>query len=139
MTSERPATLSMYVCCKDPAAATEWLCRAIGFEKVIEFADEQGGIAHAELRLGDAVIMIQTDHEGYDVPRAINGATGRGPIITLASDEAVGAMHETAVAAGGTSLIAPEETARGDLHCEILDPDGFQWSFGTCQPGTVSC
>jgi len=138
MTSERPATLPMYVCYKDPAAAIEWLCRAIGFEKVMEFPDEQGGIAHAELRLGDTVIMIQTDHEGYDVPRAINGATGRGPIITLASDEAVGAMHETAVAAGGTSLIAPEETAWGDLHCEILDPDGFQWSFGTCQPGTVS-
>ena len=64
MTSERLAILSMYVCYKDQAAAIEWLCRAIGFEKVIEFPDEQGGIAHAELRLGDAVIMIQTDHEG---------------------------------------------------------------------------
>ena len=132
----QPEKLFLFLCYKDPKTMIQWLQDAFGFEKVVEYPDKvRGGVNHAELKLGEAVILIQTDHEGYDVPRVKNKSTGRGAVITLGSKEAIRAMHEKAVSAGATSLIAPEETVWGNFRCELLDPEGFQWSFGTYVPG----
>lgn len=130
------ARLSMFICYKDPDAMVEWLQRGFGFTTVRSFPDEQTGkLIHAELRLGDAVIAIQADNEGYDVPRVRNGSVGRGPYVVLGSNDEIDAMHKRAVAAGGTSLIAPEETQWGNYRCDVIDPEGTQWSFGTYMPG----
>ena len=126
----------MWICYREPSVMVDWLQRALGFEKIRAFPDEErGGLAHAELRLGDAVIVIQADHDGYDVPRVKNRSTGRGPYLIVESEDDVRRIHETAVAAGGTSLIAPESTQWGNYRCEIIDPEGTQWSIGIYVPG----
>ncbi len=136
MTDHQPEKLFVFLCYKDPAKMIQWLHDAFGFEKVVAYPDEEkGGIAHAELKLGEAVVMIQADYEDYDVPRVKNKSTGRGAMITLSSEQAIRDMYKKAVAAGATSLIGPEETAWGNYRCELLDPEGFQWSFGTYVPG----
>lgn len=128
--------LSTYLCYKDPAAAISWLERAIGFEKTMLFEDEElGGIAHAEMRLGGAVIIIQADHEGYDIPELKNGTSGHGMYIICPSKEAIDAAHERAKAAGANIFISPEETAWGNYRFDMLDPEGYAWSFGIHVPG----
>jgi uncharacterized glyoxalase superfamily protein PhnB len=99
------------------------------------FPDDDGGIAHSELRLGDAVVIVFSDRDGYErAPR--NGATaGFGVYLTLVSEADVDAVHARALAAGATSIWAPEATEWGNYRCRVLDPEGFEWSFGTHRPG----
>ena len=65
----------------DAPAAIDWLCRAFGFEKhLVVPGDEEGVIAHAQLRYGNGMIMLGTAgrHDGgFDeimtTPREIGG------------------------------------------------------------------
>lgn len=128
--------LSTYLCYKDPAAAIEWLCDVLGFEKVVAFDDEErGGIAHAELRMGDAVIMIQTDYEGFEIPPLKNGTSGHGMYLILPSKEAVMAAYEQAEAKGANVFIKPTETEWGNFRFDVQDPEGYVWGFGIHDPG----
>lgn len=43
-----------------------------------------------------------------------------------------------ALAAGGTSVIEPEDTQWGARRCRVFDPQGQEWSAGTYQPGIAS-
>jgi len=47
-------TLRTIVGYRDAPAAIDWLGRAFGFGTTMVVPDEDGGIAHSELRLGDA-------------------------------------------------------------------------------------
>jgi hypothetical protein len=49
-------TLQAYLGYRDAPAAIEWLGRAFGFTATMTIPDGHGGVAHAELRLGDAVV-----------------------------------------------------------------------------------
>ncbi len=127
--------LSVFLCARDPRALVDQLVAGLGFDELVAWPDDDGGIAHAELRLGDAVVLVQTDHVGYRKPEVTERCVGAGTVLTLAGPEEVGAVHARAVAAGMTSLIAPEETAWGNHRAELLDREGYQWSVCTYLPG----
>ena len=42
----------------DAPTAIEWLCEAFGFSRHLVVPDDQGGIAHAQLTLGNGMIML---------------------------------------------------------------------------------
>ncbi|MCB1578405.1 MAG: glyoxalase, partial [Xanthomonadales bacterium] len=48
---------------RDAPAAIEWLCKAFGFEKHGVYADDAGGIAHAQLTFGNGMIMLSTAND----------------------------------------------------------------------------
>ena len=128
--------LVMWICYREPATMVDWLRRALGFDLVRSFEDEgRDGLIHAELRLGAAVVVVQADHDGYDVPTVKRHSTGRGANLVVENETAVRAIHQRAVATGASSLIAPETTEWGNYRCELLDPEGTQWSIGTYLPG----
>ena len=61
---------------RDPAAAIDWLCKALGF--TTHFVAEDGGqVVHAQLRRGDDLLFIGPDHPddkyGMHSPLALNG------------------------------------------------------------------
>ena len=65
----------------DAPAAIDWLCRAFGFEKhLVVPGEEEGTIAHAQLRFGNGMIMlgtVNTHGGGFDelmtTPRETGG------------------------------------------------------------------
>ncbi len=46
----------------DAAAAIDWLCRAFGFEKHLVVPGDNDTIAHAQLTLGNGMIMLGSLH-----------------------------------------------------------------------------
>jgi uncharacterized glyoxalase superfamily protein PhnB len=120
-----------YLSYRDAAAAIAWL-EAIGFVIVIRQDGHDGTVAHAELRLGDAVIMVATADAEYSVPPLVDRSTGVG--LYLHVDD-VGAIHAAAIDAGATSVFAPEATEWGTERARVLDPEGHEWSFGSYRPG----
>lgn len=125
--------LTAFICYPDPEAAVQWIRDVLGFDVVRSFG-EGGQLFHVELRRGDAVLCVQHDDRGYDVPAPKGDCAGSG-LCVVVDDADVTAIHERAVAAGSTVLIAPETTAWGNFRVELLDPQGRQWSIGTYLPG----
>jgi uncharacterized glyoxalase superfamily protein PhnB len=46
----------------------------------------------------------------------------------------VTALHD-AVEAGGTTVFRPERTEWGTERARVLDSEGYEWSFGSYEPG----
>lgn len=130
-----PASLSVFTLYRDTVAAVRWLEDAFGFEVVNSFGAEDGEIDHAELRLGDAVVMVQCAGAGHDPAPLVGTSTSRAPVLSLDGEAAVDALYARAVAAGATSLIPPGTTEWGNDRFEVLDAEGHQWSVGSYRPG----
>lgn len=126
-------TLTAFVCYRDPEALVDWLGDVLGFEVVRSYGDGRR-LFHVEVRCGDAVVCIQADDRGYDVPAAKGDCVGSGLYLVVDADQ-VDAAHRRAVERGGTVLITPETTPWGNYRTELVDPEGRQWSIGTYQPG----
>ncbi|NAZ74152.1 glyoxalase [Kineococcus sp. T13] len=131
--------LSAFTCYRDPDAAVRWLERVLGFEVVSAYRDEASGrLEHAELRRGEAVVMVQHDAQGYDVPAVKGGSVGHGLYLAVGEDAAVDELHRRAVEAGAHVLAGPATTEWGNHHVELLDPEGRQWSVGAYVPGRAA-
>jgi PhnB protein len=63
-----PAIMPM-IAYEDPAAALEWLARAFGFRERTRMSEPGGRITHAEMDLGDGVIMLANPSPQYRGPR----------------------------------------------------------------------
>jgi uncharacterized glyoxalase superfamily protein PhnB len=118
------ATLVPYLTFRDGDASLRFLATVFGFEPVSEQRDDDGGVVHAELRRGDAVVM----------GGAGDAEPGAAPGLYLVVDD-VDATFERAVAADAAVGYPPEDTEWGTRRARIRDLDGHEWSFGTYQPG----
>jgi uncharacterized glyoxalase superfamily protein PhnB len=127
-------TLQAYLGYRDAPAAIEWLGRAFGFAATMTIPDGDGGIAHSELRLGDAVVVVFSDRDGYERAPRKGPTSGQGVYLTVADEKAVDAAHAGAVAAGATVVWKPA-ASEWNHRCRVLDPEGFEWTFGTHRPG----
>jgi uncharacterized glyoxalase superfamily protein PhnB len=128
-----PARLYAYLSYPDAAAALRWFA-AVGFETVRRQDGDDGSVQHAEVRLGDAVVMVARDDAPCTKPALVGRSTGQG--IYLLGDD-VDAIHAGALAAGATEVFAPEDTEWGTRRARVLDPGGTEWSFGTYEPGAT--
>jgi len=100
-----------------------FLVEGLGFEPITVQADD-GVIAHAELRRGDAVVMGGSGE----------AQVGAAPGLYLVEAD-VDAAFERATAAGADVVFGPEETEWGTRRARFRDPDGHEWSIGTYEPG----
>lgn len=126
------AKLFAYLSYSDAPAALNWL-QAVGFDVIYRQDGPAGTVLHAEIRMGEAVLMVASSDAAYQRPSLIGQSTGQGLYLLV---EDVDAFHQKALAAGGTSVIEPEDTPWGARRSRVLDPEGQEWSAGTYQPGT---
>jgi uncharacterized glyoxalase superfamily protein PhnB len=133
LSSNHTSTLYAYLSYKDALQAMHWLEQAFGFGVVTQQIAEDGKtVNHAEMRLGEAVIMLASNDQDYEIPPLKGRSTGCGIYIFV--DE-VQPLFAKAVTAGATVVFPPEKTEWGTERCRVLDPEGHEWSFGTYEPG----
>jgi uncharacterized glyoxalase superfamily protein PhnB len=113
---------------RDAAAAIDWLGRAFGLERHIAYENEDGTIAHAELRYGDGIVMLGSWKGEDDVRRP-----GQGWAYVVVED--LDAHHRRSVAAGAEITTAPISEEYGAFY-GARDLEGNLWSFGTYAPQT---
>jgi uncharacterized glyoxalase superfamily protein PhnB len=114
---------------RDPRAALAFLAAGLGLEAFMVLEDQSGAIAHAELRLGAARIMVGGEWSAdAKSPLSVEGKNTQ--IVHLTIDEAVDAHCERARAAGFTILMAPEDQFYGDRTYRARDPEGHVWAVG---------
>lgn len=119
------AVVTPYLLYEDLDAAVEWLTKAFGFTESLRMTDEQGRANHAELKLGDGVVMMGRPGSDYRNPKHLGGVT---QLVYVYVDD-VDAHHEGAKAAGARILRDPEDQFYGDRTYGAEDPEGHHWSF----------
>jgi uncharacterized glyoxalase superfamily protein PhnB len=117
---------------RDARAAIDWLGRAFGFETLAVHPPEGDQVAHAELALDGAVIMLGS--EGAGDP-SVHRPAGTGATYVACDD--VDARFERAVAAGAEVVRPLNETDYGSREFSVRDPEGNVWSFGTYRAGAA--
>jgi PhnB protein len=122
-------TVTPYLVVSDAAAALDFYARAFGAEELYRMQAPGGPVMHAEIRVGDSVVMISDENPdmGALSPRTVGGS----PVSLLLYVEDVDAAHARAVAAGATEVAAPEDMFWGDRFARVVDPYGHAWAQAT--------
>lgn len=116
---------------RDARAAIAFLVEGFGFREIAAYADENDDsvVVHAELVWPPGGgVMLGTERAGNPVVTPVG--VGSAYCVLLAEED-VDALHERAVARGGTSVHAPHSPDYGGRACTVADPEGNTWSFGT--------
>ena len=124
--------LHAYLSYRDPVAALAWMTK-LGFPTITRIDGPEGALQHAEVRVGEAIVMVGGFDDDYEAPRLRRRSVGYGLYVTTAD---VDARYETALDAGSRPVIVPEDTPWGGRRARVLDPGGYEWSFGDYRPGS---
>ena len=121
---------------RDASAAIEWLGKAFGFEKHLVVPGKDGAIDHAQLVLGDAMIMLGSftgnDYEKrVRTPQDCGGFCTQSAYVVVADPDAV---FESAKAAGAEVYYEIRDEEYGGRSFSCLDPEGQIWIFGSYDP-----
>jgi PhnB protein len=120
-------TITPYLLYEDPGAAAEWLAGAFGFTERLRLVEADGSVSHAEIQLGDGVVMLGSSGDSdYRNPRHLRGVTQYLHVYI----EDVEAHHAHAAEAPDiTILMPPEDRPYGDRSYSAEDPEGHRWTF----------
>jgi PhnB protein len=118
-----------YLALRDAGAAIDWYARALGAEPVLRLDLPDGAVAHAEIRIGDSILMLAEENEegGNRSPLALGGS----PVSMMIYVPDVDAAFERALDAGATRVRPVENQFYGDRCGTLRDPYGYQWTLAT--------
>jgi uncharacterized glyoxalase superfamily protein PhnB len=111
----------------DSRAALAWLERAFGFRPTFEALAPDGQLMHAEMRLGNGAIMLDS---GPKDP-AVWGENDQAVYVYFADPDAHCARAKEA---GARVIRPPHDTPWGARRYLVQDLDGFLWGFSTYKP-----
>jgi uncharacterized glyoxalase superfamily protein PhnB len=135
--SNQSTTLFHSLSFADAPAMLRWL-EAVGFRKVAVHTEDDHPevVVHAQYSWGErGGIMFgsrRSDRHGEQPGDGWVDATGTGQAYCVVDTDAeVDAAYDRAMAAGATSVRAPEDQGYGGRGATVRDPEGNQWSFGS--------
>jgi uncharacterized glyoxalase superfamily protein PhnB len=114
-------TVTPYLVLENAADVLEFAKQAFGAEEKFRMEQPNGSIGHAELVIGDSVVMVGS--AGPENP-------AMPAMIHLYVDDC-DTTYERALAAGGTSVREPENQFYGDRSAGVRDSTGNLWWIAT--------
>ena len=124
---EHLRTVTPRLVVSDGAAAIDFYQRAFAAEEIGErFTGPNGELIHAEVRIGDSVVMI-TDEGENGVPAKSPESLGAVSAIMATYWEDVDSVWERAVAAGAEMIYPLADQFYGERGGRLRDPFGQQW------------
>ncbi len=119
-----------YLCVRGGAAAITFYAQAFGAMETMRLTEPTGGrIGHAELRIGEALIMLADEYPEMNIlsPQTLGGS----PVTIHLYVDDVDALFTRAVAAGAIVVRPVADQFYGDRAGRLSDPFGHQWVFAT--------
>jgi PhnB protein len=113
-------TVTPYLMTTDSEAVIEFAKRALDAGERMRMPGPGGGIGHAELLIGDSVVMLADETPENTMP---------GMLHVYVED--CDATYARALEAGGTSLAEPADQVYGERMAGVQDPSGNKWYFAT--------
>jgi uncharacterized glyoxalase superfamily protein PhnB len=122
-------TLTPYLTVRGAERAIDFYKRAFGAEERGVMKGPDGKVMHAELKIGDSIIMLADEFPEFGSlsPEGFGG-TAMGLHIYL---DNVDAAFDRAVKAGAKVEMPVMDQFWGDRYGKLKDPFGHSWSIGT--------
>jgi uncharacterized glyoxalase superfamily protein PhnB len=115
---------------RDARAAIDWLVRAFGFQKQVEYERPNGKIGHAEVVYGAGALSISSVVPPD--PKDAWSSVAQGIYVRVDDPDA----HHNRAQTAGAEIVAPlEDTHFGSRDYTARDLDGYLWGFGTYAMG----
>jgi PhnB protein len=105
---------------KGAAKLIDFMKEAFGAQEAFRMPAPNGEIMHAEVRIGDSVVML---NDAMSQPPNISS------LFLYVPD--VDGLYKRALKAGATSLSEPTDMFWGDRMAQVKDMFGNQWSVAT--------
>jgi PhnB protein len=117
-----------YLICTDSKAMIAFLGAAFGATERLVMKDDKGRVAHAEVQIGNAVVMLADEHPeiGAFSPKHYGGS----PVSLMIYVNDCDTSYQMALAAGATSERLPADQPYGDRMAGVVDPFGYKWWIG---------
>jgi uncharacterized glyoxalase superfamily protein PhnB len=110
-------SVTPWIISRDTAKLIDFMVQAFGAEEIARVYNEDGGIGHAEVRIGDSIVMpFDAKAQWPDTPVFLR--------LYVADGDAV---YEQALQAGATAVTAMTEMPWGDRVGRVRDPLGNVW------------
>jgi PhnB protein len=122
-------TATPYLIIGGAAEAIEFYRHVFGATELFRMPGPDDRIAHAEIKIGDSVIMLADEvlDMGYRSPRTLGGSS----ITLLVYVDNVDTVFRRAVDAGALALRPVENQFYGDRSGTLEDPFGHIWTVAT--------
>lgn len=114
-------SVTPYLTVDDAEAVINFARQAFGATLTFRQNDDKGAIRHAEIRVGDSVVMIGQARDQWKAR----------PSTLYVYVEDIDATYKKAIAAGGKSLREPTTEFYGDRSGGVEDSQGNQWWIAT--------
>jgi PhnB protein len=125
---EHLRTVTPRLVVRDGAAAIAFYCAAFGATELGErFTGPGGELIHAEVRIGDSVVMISEKGENGAPATSPESLAGVVSAIMSTYWEDVDAVWERAIGAGAEIVYPLEDRFCGERGGRLRDPFGQQW------------
>jgi PhnB protein len=121
--------VSPYLIVDDGNAAIAFYVQVLGATERGRMPAPEGRIGHAELQIGDSVVMLADEFPEMGVRSA--KTIGGTPVTLSLYVEDVDSVFDRAVKAGAKSLRPVENQFYGDRTGQFEDPFGHRWSVST--------
>jgi PhnB protein len=122
-------TITPYLAVDDAAQAIEYYRTAFGAKERVRMGAPDGKIAHAELEIGDSLVMLSDPFPQASTrpPKELGGTSAS--VFMYVED--VDAVVKQAVNAGATITMEVADQFWGDRFGSVQDPFGHSWSIAT--------
>jgi PhnB protein len=115
-------SLSTYLAVANVTATMEFLERVMGFSRGVALADGDGQLRYAEMRHGDAVVMLVRRGDQHSPSHGAHALYAYVKDV----DDALAHARDAGAAVGDV-----EDKPWGDRVGTVTDPDGYLWLLAT--------
>ena len=112
----------MFVNCHEAIA---FYAKVFGAKEKLCMKTPEGRIAHAEIAIGDSVLMMAEENPEIETFAAAH--YGGPPISLMVYVDDCDTTYAGALEAGAVSLRKPTDQPYGDRMAGIVDPFGYKW------------
>jgi PhnB protein len=122
-------TVTPYMTFRDAKSAIDFYKRAFGAEQLYKLDMPDGKIAHAEIKIGDSILMLSEENPewGNQSPQALGGS----PVFMMIYVADADAAFAKALDAGCTQVHPIKDQFYGDRSGTLKDPYGYHWTLAT--------
>jgi PhnB protein len=121
-------SVTPYLIVKGAAKAIDYYKKVFGATEIMRMPGPNGTVGHAEIKIGDSVIMLADEQQGnFRSPEGLGGS----PVSLMVYVEDVDKTFKQAVSNGAKEVRAIQDQFYGDRSGNLVDPFGHVWTVAT--------
>lgn len=122
-------SVTPYLIVNGAARAIEFYKLAFGATEMMRMLGPHDRVMHAELKIGDSIIMLADEPESGEHKSA--QSLGGSPVSLMIYIEDVDKVFAKAISAGAKQTRAVQDQFYGDRSGNLVDPFGHVWTVST--------